>query len=144
MVEHVGSNQIDEYMRVCARVLKPGAQFLNHGIARLRVGEAEAGPFSERYVFPDAAPLHVSRIISAMERAGLETHHVEDFRLDYVETLRHWARRLDENLAEAERIAGTGAAARLAALPARRPPGLRDRLHVGLPGALLEAGVSTR
>ena len=106
MVEHVGSNQIDEYMRVCARVLKPGAQFLNHGIARLRVGEAEAGPFSERYVFPDAAPLHVSRIIAAMERAGLETHHVEDFRLDYAETLRHWARRLDEHLPEAERIAG--------------------------------------
>ena len=41
-----------------------------------------------------------------MERAGLETHHVEDFRLDYAETLRHWARRLDENLPEAERIAG--------------------------------------
>jgi cyclopropane-fatty-acyl-phospholipid synthase len=93
-------------MRVCARVLKPGAQFLNHGIARLRVGEPEAGPFSERYVFPDAAPLHVSRIITAMERAGLETHHVEDFRLDYAETLRHWARRLDEHLVEAERIAG--------------------------------------
>jgi cyclopropane-fatty-acyl-phospholipid synthase len=106
MVEHVGSNQIDEYMRVCARVLKPGAQFLNHGIARLRVGEPEAGPFSERYVFPDAAPLHVSRIIAAMERAGLETHHVEGFREDYAETLRHWARRLDENLDEAERIAG--------------------------------------
>jgi cyclopropane-fatty-acyl-phospholipid synthase len=106
MVEHVGSNQIDEYMRVCARVLKPGAKFLNHGIARLRVGEPEAGPFSERYVFPDAAPLHVSRIIAAMERAGLETHHVEDFRLDYAETLRHWARRLDEHLVEAERIAG--------------------------------------
>jgi cyclopropane-fatty-acyl-phospholipid synthase len=106
MVEHVGANQIDEYMRVCARVLKPGAQLLNHGIARLRVGEPEAGPFSERYVFPDAAPLHVSRIITAMERAGLETHHVEDFRLDYAETLRHWARRLDEHLVEAERIAG--------------------------------------
>jgi cyclopropane-fatty-acyl-phospholipid synthase len=106
MVEHVGANQIDEYMRVCARVLKPGAQLLNHGIARLRVGEPEAGPFSERYVFPDAAPLHVSRIITAMERAGLETHHVEDYRLDYAETLRHWARRLDEHLVEAERIAG--------------------------------------
>jgi cyclopropane-fatty-acyl-phospholipid synthase len=106
MVEHVGSNRIDEYMAVLARVLKPGGQLLNHGIARLRVGEPEAGPFSERYVFPDAAPLHLSRIQTAIERAGLETHHVEDFRLDYAETLRHWARRLDENLAEAERIAG--------------------------------------
>ena len=33
----------------------------------------------------------------ALERAGLETHHIEDFRADYAETLRHWARRLDEN-----------------------------------------------
>jgi cyclopropane-fatty-acyl-phospholipid synthase len=106
MVEHVGSNQIDEYMAVLARMLKPGSRLLNHGIARLRVGEPEAGPFSERYVFPDAAPLHLSRIQMAVERSGLETNHVEDFRLDYAETLRHWARRLDENLAEAERIAG--------------------------------------
>jgi cyclopropane-fatty-acyl-phospholipid synthase len=106
MVEHVGSNRIDEYMAVLARVLAPGGRLLNHGIARLRVGEPEAGPFSERYVFPDAAPLHLSRIQAAIERAGLETHHVEDFRLDYAETLRHWARRLDEHLAEAERIAG--------------------------------------
>jgi cyclopropane-fatty-acyl-phospholipid synthase len=106
MVEHVGSNQIDEYMSVLFRALKPGARLLNHGIARLRVGEPEAGPFSERYVFPDAAPLHLSRIQTAVERAGLETNHVEDFRLDYAETLRHWARRLDENRAEAERIAG--------------------------------------
>jgi cyclopropane-fatty-acyl-phospholipid synthase len=106
MVEHVGSNRIDEYMAALARQLKPGGRLLNHGIARLRVGEPEAGPFSERYVFPDAAPLHLSRIQTAIERAGLETHHVEDFRLDYAETLRHWARRLDENLVEAERIAG--------------------------------------
>jgi cyclopropane-fatty-acyl-phospholipid synthase len=106
MVEHVGSNRIDEYMAVLARALEPGARLLNHGIARLRVGEPEAGPFSERYVFPDAAPLHLSRIQAAIERAGLETHHVEDFRLDYAETLRHWARRLDENLPAAELIAG--------------------------------------
>jgi len=106
MVEHVGSNRIDEYMAVLARMLKPGGRLLNHGIARLRVGEPEAGRFSERYVFPDAAPLHLSRIQTAVERAGLETRHVEDFRLDYAETLRHWARRLDENREEAERIAG--------------------------------------
>ena len=65
MVEHVGSVQIDEYMRTLHRLLRPGGQLLNHGIARLRVGEPEAGPFSERYVFPDAAPLHLSRIQTA-------------------------------------------------------------------------------
>jgi cyclopropane-fatty-acyl-phospholipid synthase len=106
MVEHVGANRIDEYMQTLARLLRPGGRLLNHGIARLRLGEPEAGPFSERYVFPDAAPLHLSRIQIAVERAGLETHHVEGFREDYAETLRHWARRLDEHAAEAERLAG--------------------------------------
>jgi cyclopropane-fatty-acyl-phospholipid synthase len=106
MVEHVGSVQIDEYMATLARLLRPGGQLLNHGIARLRVGEPEAGPFSERYVFPDAAPLHLSRIQTAVERAGLETHHVEGFRDDYAETLRHWAQRLDAHREEGERLVG--------------------------------------
>jgi len=106
MVEHVGSNQIDVYARQLARLVKPGGRVLNHGIARLRVGEPEAGAFTQRYVFPDGAPLHLSRIQTALERAGLETHHVEDFRHDYAETLRHWARRLDENIEEARRLGG--------------------------------------
>jgi cyclopropane-fatty-acyl-phospholipid synthase len=106
MVEHVGSEQIDVYARQVARLVKPGGRVLNHGIARLRVGDPEAGPFSERYVFPDAAPLHLSRNLLALERAGFVTHHVEDFGADYAETLRHWVKRLDENLDEAIRLAG--------------------------------------
>jgi cyclopropane-fatty-acyl-phospholipid synthase len=106
MVEHVGSNQIDLYARQLARLVKPGGRVLNHGIARLRHGEPEAGEFTQRYVFPDGAPLHLSRIQFALERAGLETHHVEDFRHDYAETLRHWARRFDDNLDEAIRLGG--------------------------------------
>jgi cyclopropane-fatty-acyl-phospholipid synthase len=106
MVEHVGSNRIDEYAATLARLVRPGGRLLNHGISRLRVGEPEAGPFSERYVFPDAAPLHLSRIQVALERAGLETNHVEGFREDYAETLTHWMRRLDEHAEEAERVAG--------------------------------------
>ena len=106
MVEHVGSNQIDVYARRLAAVLRPGGRLLNHGIARVRVGDPEAGPFSERYVFPDAAPLHLSRIVLALERAGLRTDHVEGFPADYAETLSHWSSRFDENLDEAVRLAG--------------------------------------
>ena len=90
-------------------------------------------------MFPDAAPLHLSRIQLALERAGFETDHVEGFREDYAETLRHWARRLDEHSTRRERLVGAGAGARLAALPARRAQRLRDRLHVGLPGPLRQA-----
>jgi cyclopropane-fatty-acyl-phospholipid synthase len=106
MVEHVGSVQIDAYAKQVARLVRPGGRALNHGIARVRHGDPEAGAFSERYVFPDAAPLHLSRIVTAMERAGLVTDHVEGFAADYAETLSHWARRLDERIEDAVRIGG--------------------------------------
>jgi cyclopropane-fatty-acyl-phospholipid synthase len=106
MVEHVGDVNIDAYAQTLANLLDRGGRLLNHGIARLRHGEPEAGPFSERYVFPDAAPLHLSRVQFALERAGFETNHVEGFRDDYARTLREWTRRLEANHAEALRLAG--------------------------------------
>jgi cyclopropane-fatty-acyl-phospholipid synthase len=106
MVEHVGESRIDEYAAVLARALKPGGRLLNHGIARLRRGDPEAGPFSERYVFPDAAPLHLSRVLAALEHAGFVTEHVEGLAGDYAETLRHWLERLEGRLPEAIALAG--------------------------------------
>jgi cyclopropane-fatty-acyl-phospholipid synthase len=106
MVEHVGNVQIDDYARRVRDMTRPGGRVLNHGIARVRVGDPEAGPFSERYVFPDAAPLHLSRIITSMERGGLVTDHVEGLAADYAETLRHWAERFDARLDDAIRIGG--------------------------------------
>jgi cyclopropane-fatty-acyl-phospholipid synthase len=106
MVEHVGRPKIDEYARTLARMLRPGGRLLNHGIARLAPGGTEGGPFNDAYVFPDGDTLQLSRILEALEGAGFETNHVEGFREDYSETLRHWARRLDDNLEQAERLAG--------------------------------------
>ena len=106
MVEHVGAANIDAYAGTLARLLEPGGRLLNHGIARVRHGGAEAGPFSERFVFPDAAPLHLSRILFALEAAGFATDHVEGFAPDYARTLREWQRRLEANIDEARRLAG--------------------------------------
>ncbi len=106
MVEHVGEENIDLYAERVAGLLAPEGRLLNHGITRQRHSDPEAGPFSERYVFPDADPIHLSRVLLALERAGLRTRHVEEFGDDYSETLRHWARRLDENGERALEIAG--------------------------------------
>ena len=106
MVEHVGAANIDRYARGLAGLLDSGGRLLNHGISRLRHGDAEAGPFSERYVFPDAAPLHLSRILYALEATGFEPDHVEGYREHYERTLTHWANNLDANLPRAEQIAG--------------------------------------
>jgi cyclopropane-fatty-acyl-phospholipid synthase len=106
MVEHVGSANIDDYARRLAALLEPDGRLLNHGIARLRHTDPEAGPFSERFVFPDAAPLHLSRIAFAIERADLVIEHAEGFAADYAETLRHWLMRLEDRLEEAIRLGG--------------------------------------
>jgi cyclopropane-fatty-acyl-phospholipid synthase len=106
MVEHVGAGRIDLYAERLAALLRPGGALLNHGIARLRHTDPPAGAFSERYVFPDAEPLPLSRVVHALERAGLRTDQVEEFGADYAETLRHWARRLDENLDAAIGLVG--------------------------------------
>ncbi len=106
MVEHVGANQIDVYAARLAGLLGDGGRLLNHGIARLRHGDPEADSFSNRYVFPDAAPLHVSRVLLALERAGFMTDHVEGFGPDYAQTLSHWLQRLEENQARALTLAG--------------------------------------
>jgi cyclopropane-fatty-acyl-phospholipid synthase len=107
MVEHVGAEQMDEYARRLRGALRPGAPLLNHGIANLRQEDPQPGDFSTRYVFPDGAPQPLSRVLVGLERAGLRTHHVEEFRDDYAETLRQWARRLDEHVDEAVRLAGS-------------------------------------
>jgi cyclopropane-fatty-acyl-phospholipid synthase len=106
MVEHVGESQIDVYAQQLRSLLPAGGRLLNHGIARLSPNAPAPGPFSERYVFPDGDPLPLSRIELALERAGFEVEHVEGFKDDYAETLRHWARRLDDNIDDATRLAG--------------------------------------
>ncbi len=106
MVEHVGEERIDLYAEQLAKMLKPGGRLLNHGIARRRHPGGAPGPFSERYVFPDAVPLHLSQVTESLERADLSILHVEGFPEQYVRTLQHWIDHLDADLPGATQIAG--------------------------------------
>lgn len=106
MVEHVGENQIDAYAKKLRGLLGPEGRLLNHGIAHLPPYDGYHGDFTQRYVFPDGDPQHLSRIQLALERAGFVTEHVEEFGQDYSDTLGEWVKRLDENLVRAEQLAG--------------------------------------
>lgn len=107
MSEHVGESQIDVYARTLFSLLRSNGKLLNHAIAALDPNaNALEDLFSTRYVFPDGEPLPLSRVQLAFERAGFWTGHVEGFREDYAQTLRHWAQRLDERLQRAQELAG--------------------------------------
>jgi cyclopropane-fatty-acyl-phospholipid synthase len=107
MVEHVGEERIDLYMRSLNDLLRPGGRLLNHGIAKLMDFDTkDEGPFSERFVFPDGVPLPLSRIELALERVGLVTKHVEGLPNDYAETLRYWIESFESRYDEAVRLAG--------------------------------------
>ncbi len=106
MVEHVGARQIDSYASRLSSLLARGGRLLNHGIASLHGGRGRIGAFTQHYVFPDGDLLPVWRIQLALERAGLDVEHVEQFRLDYSRTLSEWSSRLDARLQEAERLVG--------------------------------------
>jgi cyclopropane-fatty-acyl-phospholipid synthase len=107
MVEHVGEERIDLYMRTLHGLLRPGGRLLNHGIAKLAdFDTGDEGPFSERFVFPDGVPLPLSRIAAAMERVGLVVGHVEGFPEDYARTLGYWIDSYESRYDEAVRLAG--------------------------------------
>jgi len=134
MFEHVGRALLPEYFSKVYRLLAPGGLFLNHGISRataeedvpnwpgvksagfgsLRSGLHQyldervvgAGSFSQRYVFPDGALVPVSAANLIAELAGLEVRDVENLREHYVQTLRHWVRRLGEHDKELTDLAG--------------------------------------
>jgi len=107
MSEHVGDSQIDLYASSLFTLLRPGGLLLNHAISAMDPDDEPLEDlFSTRYVFPDGETLPLSRVQLALERAGFYTEHVEAFREDYAVTLDHWARRLDQHLDEAQRLAG--------------------------------------
>jgi cyclopropane-fatty-acyl-phospholipid synthase len=107
MVEHVGEERIDLYMRTLHGLLRPGGRLLNHGIAKLMDFDTkDEGAFSERFVFPDGVPLPLSRIAAAMERTGLVVRHVEGLPEDYARTLTYWIESYESRYDEAVRLAG--------------------------------------
>ena len=135
MVEHVGANQIDVYARQVARMVKPGGRVLNHGIARLRHSDPEAGAVLGALRLPrrrPAAPV----AYTAGAGAGRDRHRAHR---GPRERLRRDAQALGAQPRRQPRrghaARGSGAHTRLAPVSAGGPARLRERLHVDLPGA---------
>ena len=103
MFEHVGLANLAQYNATVHRVLKPNGLFLNHGITHEEDGWRRTvdTEFINRYVFPDGELDRVSNIQRGMEQAQFEIQDVENLRVHYARTLRHWVHRLEANHEEA-------------------------------------------
>ena len=145
MVEHVGEEQIDVYARQLAALLEPGGRLLNHGIARLRHTDAEAGRVLGALRVPRRARRCTCR--GSCSRSSGRASRPTTSRASARTTRRRCATgrdRLDDEPRRGDAARRRGAGARVAPLPARGAQRLRDGLHLDLPGALLEAVATDR
>lgn len=102
MFEHVGVKHYEEFFAKCRDLLKPDGVMLLHTIGKL--GEASKGPdpFTDKYIFPGYYLPSLSDMTAATEKVRLITSDVENLRLHYALTLRHWLERATKARAEIE------------------------------------------
>jgi len=98
LTEHIGVKNYPAYFGWIRDRLRPEGRLLNHCITRKdNDSRATAGQFIDRYVFPDGELIGSGTIVSAVEDAGLEVHHHENFRVHYAKTLAAWCQNLADN-----------------------------------------------
>ena len=102
MFEHVGARHYDEFFAQCRRLLKPDGVMLLHTIGKL--GEVSKGPdpFTDKWIFPGYHLPSLSQMTAASEGARLIASDVENLRLHYGLTLRHWLERATKARAKIE------------------------------------------
>lgn len=98
MVEAVGREYWRDYLRLIARVLKPGGRAAIQLITiDDAIFEAYAGnvDFIQQYVFPGGLLICESEFRAIAEREGLRWQDAQAFGIDYADTLKIWRQRFD-------------------------------------------------
>jgi len=88
MLEHVGVDHYEELGDVVYRSIGEHGRGLIHTIGRNR--PAPLHPWIERRIFPGAQPPALSEMMQIFEPWELSVLDVENLRLHYARTLRHW------------------------------------------------------
>ena len=100
MLEHVGAAHYREFGRVADRCLGPSGRGLIQSIGQDQRSKTNA--WIERRIFPGAYPPTLRQMTDIFEPPGFSILDVENLRLHYAQTLRHW---LDRFEASAGRVA---------------------------------------
>lgn len=101
MMEHVGQPQYATFFDRMHRNLSPDGVALVHTIGRA-TPPGLAAPFINKYIFPGAYVPAMSEVLTEIERNKLIVTDIEVWRTHYVDTLRAWQDRFEQNRAEIE------------------------------------------
>jgi cyclopropane-fatty-acyl-phospholipid synthase len=91
MLEHVGVDHYSQLGCVARNCMKSDGMGLIHSIGRNRAAPLQ--PWIERRIFPGAYPPSLKEMMQIFEPWNLSVLDVENIRLHYAMTLRHWLQR---------------------------------------------------
>jgi len=95
MLEHVGRRHYRELGAVIDRCLSPSGRGLIHTIGRHRPTPVDA--WTRARIFPGAYAPSLGEMAGIFEPSGLVVLDVENLRLHYAATLRHWLERFERS-----------------------------------------------
>ena len=108
MFEHVGRKNLPTYFQKIRDLLTDDGIAMNHGITSSDYGSGETalggGEFIDRYVFPDGELPHISLVLEAMQRGGIEALDIECLRRHYAHTLDIWAENFEARAEVAKKL----------------------------------------
>jgi cyclopropane-fatty-acyl-phospholipid synthase len=96
MLEHVAPVHYGELGSLLRRCLRPEGRGLLHSIGMNRPWPLN--PWIERRIFPGAQPPTLKQFMEIFEPFCLSVYDVENLRLHYAETCRHWLQRFESAL----------------------------------------------
>jgi cyclopropane-fatty-acyl-phospholipid synthase len=96
MLEHVGQDQYDVFLRKCRELLPRDGVMLLHTVGRAS-GPGITDKFTDKYIFPGGYTPALSEILVASEPLNWFTTDIEQLRLHYAYTLKHWYERVVAN-----------------------------------------------
>lgn len=105
MLEHVGREHYELFVKNVEAALNPGGLFLLHYISALK--EYPGDPWIKKYIFPGGMIPSLREMIYTLSEHSFYTLDVESLRRHYYKTLRHWDQNFNDHRSEIEESMGT-------------------------------------
>lgn len=105
MLEHVGRDNYELYIKNVDSVLKKGGLFLLHYISALQ--EHPGDPWIKKYIFPGGTVPSLREMIQILGNYNFYTLDVESLRRHYFRTLRCWSQNFNEHRDEINDMMGS-------------------------------------